>query len=128
MHFSAVAAVAVAFTPLLASARGQLGFALGVRHTGQSSFMEALQLKYRADRTVDGTCKSQTDFGTEFAQLSPYAKVVRTYAAIDGGLEGGDKCTVPTAILPAAQAAGIKVILGIWYAVRFDHSMATPAH
>ena len=43
-------------------------------------------------------------------------KIVRTYAAIDGGADdvGGPRCHVPGAILPAAKEAGIQVVLGLW--------------
>jgi len=95
MRFSTLAAVAAATAPVVVSAKGQLGFALGVRKT-------------------DASCKTQEDFAADFAVLSSQATstIVRTYSAVDGATQ--PSCYVPGAILPAAKAAGVKVVLGLW--------------
>ncbi|KAG9234089.1 putative glucan 1,3-beta-glucosidase [Amylocarpus encephaloides] len=84
---SCEATLLLAVLPLLASAAGSLGFALGAKN-------------------ADGTCKSSSDYTADFKVLSPHSKVVRTYAA--------SQCNTAQAILPAAKSAGAKVILGIW--------------
>ena len=78
-----------ALPSLAAAARGSLGFALGAKN-------------------ADGTCKLATDYAADFKVLAPHSKIVRIYAA--------SQCDTAAAILPAAKAAGVKVILGIWYA------------
>lgn len=93
MRFSTIAAVAAATAPIAVSAKGQMGFALGVRKS-------------------DASCKTQEDFTADFAVLKQYTSIVRTYSAVDQATQ--PTCYVPGAILPAAKAAGIKVILGLW--------------
>ncbi len=78
----------LAAAPALVVARGNLGFALGVKK-------------------ADGTCKFQADYAADFKTLGGTSKLVRGYAASD--------CDAAKEILPAAKAAGFKVILGIWY-------------
>lgn len=95
MRLSSVAAIAAASAPLAVSARGQLGFALGTR-------------------LEDGTCKGQSDYAADFTVLKETATIVRTYANIDGGDASGPQCTILPDLLPAAAAADIQVILGIW--------------
>ena len=70
---------------------------------------------------TDKSCKTTQDFIEDFnvlknAKTPVSVRVVRTYAAIDGGADtvGGPRCKVPGAILPAAKQAGIQVILGLW--------------
>lgn len=89
MRFSTILSAAVATGPIVASAAGQLGFALG-------------------NKKADGTCKESSDYAADFAALTKEtsAKVVRIYAASD--------CDVAKLILPAAKTAGFKVVLGIW--------------
>lgn len=77
----------VAALPSLAAAAGTLGFALGAKNP-------------------DGTCKTAKDYGADFKVIGEHSKLVRTYAA--------DQCDTAKEILPAAKAAGFKVILGIW--------------
>ncbi len=77
----------LAAAPAMVAATGSLGFALG-------------------DKKADGTCKFQADYEADFATLSDTSKLVRGYAASD--------CNTAQEILPAAKAAGFKVILGIW--------------
>lgn len=77
----------LAAAPALVAAKGSLGFALG-------------------DKKADGTCKFQADYATDFSALSGTSKLVRIYAASD--------CNTAQEILPAAEAAGFQVILGIW--------------
>jgi glucan 1,3-beta-glucosidase len=86
MRFSTILPVALIASPLV-SAAGTLGFALG-------------------DKKPDGTCKTTADYQADFATLSSTSKLVRGYAASD--------CDTAAQILPAAQAAGFQVILGIW--------------
>jgi len=62
----------------------------------------------------DGSCKGQSDYEADFTVLKETATIVRTYANVDGGDSSGPQCYVPGALLPAAKAAGIKVILGVW--------------
>ncbi|KAL9130601.1 MAG: hypothetical protein Q9217_001261 [Psora testacea] len=100
MRVSAVVALAAATAPIVVSAKGKLGYAIGVRHS-------------------DNSCKSTKDFVDDFKVLQGAgepAKYVRTYAAIDGGANsiGGSPCSVPGVILPAAAETGMKVVLGLW--------------
>ncbi|KAI1454303.1 glycoside hydrolase family 17 protein [Annulohypoxylon moriforme] len=89
MRFTTILSAAAATGPIVASAAGQLGFALG-------------------NKKADGTCKETTDYTADFAALTKETgtKVVRIYAASD--------CDVAKLILPAAKTAGFQVILGIW--------------
>lgn len=87
MRFSYSTTAALAIAPALVSAVGNLGFALG-------------------DKKIDGTCKFQADYESDFATIGPVAKIVRVYAASD--------CNTAQEILPAAESAGFQVILGIW--------------
>lgn len=87
MRFSAVLPVALAAAPALVSAAGVLGFALG-------------------DKKADGTCKFKADYQDDFDTLKDISRLVRIYAASD--------CNTAAEILPAAEAAGFQVILGIW--------------
>ncbi|EPE36998.1 (Trans)glycosidase [Glarea lozoyensis ATCC 20868] len=78
----------LAVLPSLAvAASGNLGFALGAKNP-------------------DGTCKTSSDYSADFKVLAPHSKIVRGYSA--------SQCDTAEAILPAAKAAGVKVILGIW--------------
>ncbi|KAI6083775.1 glycoside hydrolase family 17 protein [Hypoxylon rubiginosum] len=89
MRFSTIVSAAVAAGPIVASAAGTMGFALG-------------------NKKSDGTCKEADDYEADFAAIGKEtsAKVVRIYAASD--------CDVASLILPAAKSAGFKVVLGIW--------------
>ena len=86
---------ALVATPLAVYARGTLGFALG-------------------NTNPDNTCKQQSDFKADFEAIAANseAKLVRTYSSSDSY---GNPCNTPSEILPAAQAAGFKVLLGMWY-------------
>lgn len=79
----------LALSPLLASAVGTLGFALG-------------------DKKADGSCKFQTDYEADFDAIKANSgsTIVRIYAASD--------CNTAQQILPAAQSKGFMVILGVW--------------
>jgi len=95
MHFSTLIATAIAATPLAVSAAGTLGFALG-------------------NVLADGsTCKVQSDFEADFAAIAgaSSARLVRTYSSTD---QYGFACNTPSEVLPAAQAAGFQVLLGMW--------------
>jgi glucan 1,3-beta-glucosidase len=87
MRLSAIIPVALATVPALVSAAGTLGFALG-------------------DKKPDGTCKFKADYVDDFSTLGSLSKLVRVYAASD--------CNTASEILPAAEEAGFRVILGIW--------------
>lgn len=63
----------------------------------------------------DGSCKAESDYAADLEVLKETATIVRTYANVDAGDSAGPICHVPGALLPAAEAAGLKVILGIWY-------------
>lgn len=62
---------------------------------------------------ADASCKTQEDFAADFAVLKEHSTIVRTYSAVDKATE--PTCYVPGAILPAAKAAGVQVLLGLWY-------------
>ncbi|KAI0138123.1 glycoside hydrolase family 17 protein [Hypoxylon sp. NC0597] len=89
MRFSTILSAAAVTGPIVASAAGQMGFALG-------------------NKKSDGSCKESADYTADFAAISKEtgSKIVRIYAASD--------CDVAKLILPAAKTAGFKVILGIW--------------
>lgn len=83
-------------------------------------------------RCQDGTCKDQQYYEDDFAllkkispnppstplkQLDPHTEklpIVRTYAQVDGAIQD-TPCKVSSAILPAAQAQGFQVLIGLWY-------------
>ena len=92
MRFSTILSAAIAAGPIVASAAGQMGFALG-------------------NKKSDGSCKEASDYKADFAALTKETgtKIVRIYAASD--------CDVAKLILPAAKEAGFQVVLGIWYAI-----------
>ncbi|KAG9590268.1 putative glucan 1,3-beta-glucosidase, partial [Aureobasidium melanogenum] len=79
----------LALSPLLVSAVGTLGFALG-------------------DKKADGSCKFQADYEVDFDAIKANSgsTIVRIYAASD--------CNTAQQILPAAQSKGFMVILGVW--------------
>jgi len=89
--------LALAAAPALVSATGTLGFALG-------------------NKNADSSCKDQSDYEADLKAIAAgsSAKVVRTYAA--------NECDTAKGILPAAKAAGFKVILGIWVANDKDNT------
>jgi glucan 1,3-beta-glucosidase len=88
MRFSTIVPLALAAAPALVSAAGNLGFALG-------------------NKNADGTCKFKADWALDFKAIGNVgSKIVRTYSASD--------CNTAAEILPAAKAAGFKVILGVW--------------
>lgn len=84
-----IAALALAAAPVLVSAAGSLGFALGTQ-------------------LGDGSCKYTTDYEADFDAISAASgsKIVRGYAASD--------CNCAQQILPAAKNKGFQVILGVW--------------
>lgn len=97
MRFSTIVPLALAAAPALVSAAGSLGFALGNKNT-------------------DGTCKFKADWALDFKAIGNAGnKIVRTYSASD--------CNTAAEILPAAKAAGFKVILGVW--PDYDESFAS---
>ncbi|KAL9103793.1 MAG: hypothetical protein Q9163_001202 [Psora crenata] len=117
MRVSSVVALAAATAPIAVSAKGRLGYAIGVRRSGKS-----IPGGWAVDidnLCLDDSCKSTEDFVEDFKVLQSAgepATYVRTYAAIDGGANsiGGPSCPVPGAILPAAVQTGMKVVLGLW--------------
>lgn len=81
-------AVAVGLTLVhSAVAAGTLGYSLGVKNP-------------------DGSCKSQSDYANDFSVLTESSTLVRVYSA--------SQCDTLANILPAAQSAGVQVIVGIW--------------
>jgi len=59
------------------------------------------------DKKADGSCKFQADWAADFKAIGNVGnKIVRTYSAAE--------CNTAAQILPAAKAAGFKVILGVW--------------
>ncbi|OBT57239.1 hypothetical protein VE04_04668 [Pseudogymnoascus sp. 24MN13] len=97
MRFSTIIPLALAAAPAVVSAAGSLGFALG-------------------DKKTDGSCKFQADWAADLKAISTVqsSKIVRTYSA--------SECNTAKEILPAAKAAGFKVILGVW--PDYDDSLA----
>ncbi len=87
MRVSGLLPLVLAAGPALVSARGTLGFSLG-------------------DKNPDGTCKSTSDYESDFDSLKNLATLVRTYS--------GTECNTPQNIIPAAKNKGFKVVLGIW--------------
>ncbi|KAF2094809.1 family 17 glycosyl hydrolase [Rhizodiscina lignyota] len=89
MRFFTTISFALAASPALGSAVGNLGFALGTKNS-------------------DGSCKAQQDYEDDFDAIAAASgsKLVRGYAASD--------CNCAQYILPAAKAKGAKVILGVW--------------
>lgn len=81
-------------TPLAVSAAGSLGFCIG-------------------NTNPSGSCKTTADFEADFKaiQTNTNAKMVRTYSSSD---QYGNPCNTPSQILPAANSAGIQVLLGMW--------------
>lgn len=90
MRFSTVAAVALAAAPVVVSAKGTLGFALGdkISVNGQT------------------VCKEQADYDADLKALPAGTKLVRTYSASD--------CDSTAKLLPAAKANQFQVIVGMW--------------
>ncbi|KAJ9630747.1 glycoside hydrolase 3 protein [Taxawa tesnikishii (nom. ined.)] len=86
---SNVLALALAASPALVSAKGNLGFALGTKK-------------------ADGSCKYTADYEADFDAISSASgsKLVRGYSASD--------CNCAQQILPAAKSKGFQVILGVW--------------
>ena len=87
---------------------------------------------FKLIRCQDGTCKDQEYYENDFValkklspnppstplkQLDPHtenAHIVRTYAQVDEAIQD-TPCNVAQAILPAAEAQGFKVVIGLWY-------------
>lgn len=89
MRLSTLSTLAIASSPLLAAAKGTLGFSLG-------------------DKKTDGSCKYTADYESDFEAISSNAgsTLVRIYAASD--------CNCAQQILPAAKSKGFQVVLGVW--------------
>lgn len=94
MQLRTIISTALAAAPLAVSAAGTLGFAVG-------------------NTNPDGTCKKTSDFEADFKAIKANtdAGIVRTYSSTD---QFGNACDTPSAVLPAAKSAGIKVLLGLW--------------
>jgi len=94
MHFRILLSTALAATPLAVSAAGTLGFCLG-------------------NTNPDGSCKVQSDFEADMKAIAGNSgsTLVRTYSSSD---QYGNPCNTPSEVLPAAQAQGFKVLLGMW--------------
>ena len=89
MKLSISIQVALMATPILVSAAGTLGFALGTKRP-------------------DGSCKYQADYEADYDALNSAAgsSIVRGYSASD--------CNFAEYALPAAKNKGVQVILGVW--------------
>jgi len=87
MRFSSIIPVALAAAPVVVSAAGMLGYAIG-------------------DKKSDGSCKFTADYESDFETLKSTSMVVRTYSS--------SECNAAQQILPAAASKGFKVILGVW--------------
>lgn len=98
MRVSGLLPVILAAAPAVVSARGTLGFSLG-------------------DKNADGTCKSTSDYESDFDNLKSLATLVRTYS--------GTECNTPQNIIPAAKNKGFKVVLGIWVGTQDKSDMST---
>ncbi|KAJ5832332.1 1-3-beta-glucanosyltransferase B.t1.c1 [Penicillium riverlandense] len=74
---------------VVSAAKGTLGLSLG-------------------DKNADGSCKATSDYEADFAALKSLVNstLVRTYSS--------SECDTAANILPAAQASGAKVVLGMW--------------
>jgi len=94
MHARTIVLAALAVVPAAVSAAGQLGFAVG-------------------NTNSDGSCKTQSDFEADFEAITDNTQstLVRTYSSSD---QYGNLCNTPSEILPAAKAAGVQVLLGMW--------------
>ena len=94
MLFRAAVSTVLVAAPLAVSAAGTLGFAVG-------------------NTNADGSCKSQSDYEADFQAIADntQSKLVRTYSSTDSF---GNPCDTPSHIMPAAQSAGFKVLLGMW--------------
>jgi glucan 1,3-beta-glucosidase len=113
MRFSTILPVALAAAPLAVSATGgRFGFALGSRHTGKPT-IELCRVVLDTDASLDGTCKSTSDYEADFETLKSKTTIVRTYSVVDGAISN-TPCQVASAILPAAANKGFQVILGVW--------------
>ncbi|KAI5207346.1 putative glucan 1,3-beta-glucosidase [Aureobasidium subglaciale] len=84
-----ITGLSLLLSPLLVSAQGILGFALGAKNG-------------------DGSCKYQVDYEADFDAIKTHSgsTIVRIYSAND--------CNTAQQILPAARNKGFKVILGVW--------------
>lgn len=94
MQLRTLLSAAVAAAPVAVSAAGSLGFAVG-------------------NTNADGSCKKQSDFEADFQAITGNTEstLVRTYSSSD---QWGNPCNTPSEVLPAAKAAGVKVLLGMW--------------
>ncbi|CEO58784.1 Putative 1,3-beta-glucanosyltransferase Bgt1 [Penicillium brasilianum] len=98
MRVSGLLPIILAAAPAVVSARGTLGFSLG-------------------DKNADGTCKSTSDYESDFDNLKSLSTLVRTYS--------GTECDTPQNIIPAAKNKGFKVVLGIWVGAQDKTDMST---
>ncbi|KAK5091080.1 glycoside hydrolase 3 protein [Lithohypha guttulata] len=94
MHIRVTPLAALAVTASVVRAAGQLGFAVG-------------------NVNPNGSCKKRSDFEADFKAITDntHSTLVRTYSSSDSF---GNLCNTPSEILPAAQNAGVKVLLGMW--------------
>jgi glucan 1,3-beta-glucosidase len=79
--------IALAAAPVVVSAAGSLGWALGAKN-------------------ADGSCKSTTDYEADFDALKGSSSLVRVYAA--------SQCNTSAEIIPACKSKDFKVMLGVW--------------
>lgn len=87
MRFNLLTAAALLTSVTSVSAIGDLGFNLGVKNN-------------------DGTCKTKSDYLSDFDALKDYTSIVKVYASSD--------CNTLEILGPAAEEAGFTIFLGIW--------------
>lgn len=87
MRVSSFISIGLAAAPAVVSAAGSLGYALGAKK-------------------ADGSCKSTTDYESDFDALKGSTSLVRIYAA--------SQCNTSAEIIPAAKSKSFKVMLGVW--------------
>lgn len=87
MRVSSFISIGLAAVPAVVSAAGTFGYALGAKN-------------------ADGSCKSTTDYESDFDALKGSSSLVRIYAA--------SQCNTSAEIIPAAKSKSFKVMLGVW--------------
>lgn len=94
MQSRSILVTALLAIPAIVAARGELGFAVG-------------------NTTPDNKCKTTSDYKTDFEAIKANtdATLIRTYSNTD---QYGYACDTAAQILPAAKAAGLKVLVGMW--------------
>ena len=87
MRATKIVSAALVGCPLIVSASGTLGFAVG-------------------NSNPDNSCKTQQQYEMDLDALADLTKVVRTYTS--------DGCDTAKNVIPAAKAKGFQVVLCVW--------------